>query len=814
MATPFVIRTDHNARGQRLMVEYGNGVTTASEYDPATFRVLRIATTRGTNRLQDLRYTYDAGGNITHVEDDAEQALYFANAVVDAHADYVYDAVYRLVEARGREHIGQLAQPETTWDGGFRVHLAHPQDGHAMRRYTERYEYDAVGNVERLVHQATNADWTRRYTYAEASQLEPGQVSNRLSTTVVGRETGDLGPESYPYDAHGNVLAMAHLPEMRHDFRDRLVHVDRQGGGEAFYVYDQGGQRARKVVEKNGGALVEERIYLGSFELFRRRSATATVFARETLHVSDDRGRVALVETKTLDADAPVVTPTPRLRFQHTDVLGSGVLELDESGQTISYEEYYPYGGTAYQAVAGAVDADAKRYRYAGMERDEETGFNYHAARYYAPWMGRWLSADPMSMAAGVNLYAYCRGNPVMFTDPNGRDSVSVGEPGDLPATATLDQIQAYASAHGYDYSDPGNTRRYNPDTKQWIGGTLTPHVYDPAEDHPTGFGDTPSDRELPDDSGIVKVGGYKTGGGNTGGDYDPFAPKTPAPKTGGTGSGSGGSPSPNPGTRKSGPAGGSPTGASNGTPGGAASGTAGATGQTGDGSGGGGEEASAFFTFLAVALTIVACLTIAGALLRIGTAALSIGLRFALTVQAPAEVTAFGLGIAGYNVAAPGVPKAGNNPALTRAYETQGNSRGVDENLLTRTITAATGEETFNHTTVSAVPPRTPQSAAVSIVQGKSLNVSPGGQNGQWGEGAYAYEGPMSVGPNASPQVQFRVPAGTGIERIQQPGQAPIVRLVPSSGTSVPLVDPQHNLSADEAAEAQKLLDMLEKLK
>ena len=96
--------------------------------------------------MQDLGYTYDPVGNITHIHDDAQQTLYFNNQVVTPHADYTYDAIYRLLTAEGREHIGQVAQPETTWDDAFRVKLQHPQDGQAMRRYTERYEYDPVGN--------------------------------------------------------------------------------------------------------------------------------------------------------------------------------------------------------------------------------------------------------------------------------------------------------------------------------------------------------------------------------------------------------------------------------------------------------------------------------------------------------------------------------------------------------------------------------------------------------------------------------------------------------------------------------------------
>ena len=55
----------------------------------------------------------------------------------------------------------------------------------------------------------------------------------------------------------------------------------------------------------------------------------------------------------------------------------------------------------------------AKRYRYTGMERDEESGFSYHRARYYMPWLERWLSADPAGILDAYNLYCYVSNNPV-----------------------------------------------------------------------------------------------------------------------------------------------------------------------------------------------------------------------------------------------------------------------------------------------------------------------------------------------------------------------------------------------------------------
>jgi RHS repeat-associated protein len=108
--------------------------------------------------------------------------------------------------------------------------------------------------------------------------------------------------------------------------------------------------------------------------------------------------------------------------YQCSNHLGPAMLELDKFGAVISYEEYHPYGTSAYRATNGSVEVSARRYRYTGKERDEETGLYYHGARYYACWLARWTAADPVGMVDGVNLYRAMRNNPIKFIDPSGND--------------------------------------------------------------------------------------------------------------------------------------------------------------------------------------------------------------------------------------------------------------------------------------------------------------------------------------------------------------------------------------------------------
>ena len=426
-----VTNIDYDAKGQRTRIAHGNGAVTEYFYDEQTFRLTHLKTTargRPTSVFQDLFYTYDPAGNITHIRDDAQQTIYFSGQVVPPACDYRYDAIYRLTEAIGREHIGQLSQPETTWDDEPRVNLPQPGNGQAMRKYTEQYLYDAVGNFEKLIHQAVSGNWTRAYAYNEASLIEQGKTSNRLSSTTIGAAT-----EPYSYDAHGNMTGMPHLALMQWDLKDQLSATSRQVVNAnpppakmpetTFYVYDGGGQRVRKVTERQNESPQSERIYLGGFEIYREFGANGTDIdlERETLHIMDDKQRIALIETKTHSSDGSLA---PLVRFQFGNHLGSASLELDDKANVISYEEYFPYGSTSYQAVDKSLKVAAKRYRYTGKERDEETGFTYHGARYYAEWLGRWTAPDASGLGDGPHAYSYVGNAPIRLVDPNGYEGV------------------------------------------------------------------------------------------------------------------------------------------------------------------------------------------------------------------------------------------------------------------------------------------------------------------------------------------------------------------------------------------------------
>jgi RHS repeat-associated protein len=412
--TPVVSDVEYDAHGRRRRVTLGNGVVREFEYHAETLRLHRIRSRRADGRvLQDMTYAHDAAGNVTRVDDAALDVVFHANQRVAPTWRYTYDAVYRLVEATGREHEGMTPCHYRTGGALQSEWIPLPQapaDGRALRNYAETYRYDPSGNLLSVQHAGgATGSWTRTQTHAADS--------NRMATSEAPG-CDPLFAFATRHDAAGNITALPHLPRLAWDHVDRLREVELGGTDRAFYTYDAAGTRVRKVVERAGRRA--ERIYLGSaYEIFREHGPSGIVFERTTLRVRD----VARFETRTRDtAGREAALPVGRLRYQLGNHLDSTLLEVDDTpaARIISAEEYYPFGETAVVAGPSRIEAEEKRFRYGGKERDQETGFYYFGARYLAPWLGRWISPDPIGIAGGLNVYAAMANNPTTRTDPTG----------------------------------------------------------------------------------------------------------------------------------------------------------------------------------------------------------------------------------------------------------------------------------------------------------------------------------------------------------------------------------------------------------
>src|SRR5574344_1516443 len=252
---------------------------------------------------------------------------------------------------------------------------------------------DGAGNIvctEKVGADGSHTSATYGYYYRDYSWNERNLLSN---TTDAGLST------DYLYGTDGRRA------------------VKRSGWSEVLYFNKFFSENFRP--EFTTDALMTKNIFLGTERIVTKQCS------------KDAREGFAEVGTQS-EADQQY--------YYHADHLGSVSAITDSDGDVYERLEYTPYGEVWIDLQYGttAFDFDTP-YKFTGKELDEETGLYYYGARYLDPMYSRWLSTDPAlsdyasgSKAGGgiynshnFNLYNYANNNPIRYTDPDGRVSIS-----------------------------------------------------------------------------------------------------------------------------------------------------------------------------------------------------------------------------------------------------------------------------------------------------------------------------------------------------------------------------------------------------
>lgn len=333
-------------------------------------------TTKGKDgsNLLSYNYRYDRNGNRVEKKDNAK----------NNHTTYAYDSMQRLCE------------------------VTYPEAG------KEAYTYDAVGN--RIQKQTES--YVEGYTYDERNRLTEKMVWKNGATAPADTTT-------YTYDAQGSLLREQSTDLCRkylyNDFHQCIcTEVIRGREEEAERImqenrYDGEGLRF-SLIENDKRTDFITNGWENMAELDESGQATKRIIRGMGIGASEDVAENAETTEATgniIDATA-AFTGTTAYHYYHGNERMDVEYITDEAGKVVN--------GYTYDAFGTIVTSSEKlqnRYTYNGEAFDKTTEQYYLRKRFYNPKLSHFIQEDEYR-GDGLNLYAFCANNPVMYVDPSG----------------------------------------------------------------------------------------------------------------------------------------------------------------------------------------------------------------------------------------------------------------------------------------------------------------------------------------------------------------------------------------------------------
>ncbi|WP_341809371.1 RHS repeat-associated core domain-containing protein [Xanthomonas oryzae pv. oryzicola] len=383
----------------------------------------RPATTTYPGMGGTLTASYDAGNRMVALADSLSGTLSWSYDNFDqvATANSPQGTITYGYDAAGRRKSMQAAtQAEVVYAYDNADRLTGITQGAEKVSFAydnaNRLTTQTLPNQVQTVYTYNNADQVTGMAWGKAGQPALGSLGYGYNT--VGQliaQTGTHAPQALPAASSGNTFddnnrqISANNVALSYDESGNLL-----SDGSRIYVWDD---RDRLSQIQQGGTTIAS----FSYDALGRRSAK-TEGGTSTQYLYDGLNAVQEAQGSAIN---PILTglgidqryarnDTGGRAYFLTDLLGSTRLLTNITGNTVQRYDYDPYGNTTKTSTAYT-----NPYQYTGREHDLN-GLYYYRARYYQPWLGRFISEDPIQLAAGPNSYLYVSGNPVSLTDPLG----------------------------------------------------------------------------------------------------------------------------------------------------------------------------------------------------------------------------------------------------------------------------------------------------------------------------------------------------------------------------------------------------------
>jgi len=188
--------------------------------------------------------------------------------------------------------------------------------------------------------------------------------------------------------------------------------------GKTVYGYDDNGIRTSKIVYSDDNLInvEEEHVYTVEGNRIIRERITTTI----------DNNYYDLYYNYNINGELVSVNLGNSVFFYVKDALGNINHIIDTNGNIMVSYEYNEWGKVSKTIRnENCPIGELNPFMYKSYYYDKETSLFYCNSRYYSPELCRFISIDDVSYLDpssinGLNLYAYCANNPVMYVDPSG----------------------------------------------------------------------------------------------------------------------------------------------------------------------------------------------------------------------------------------------------------------------------------------------------------------------------------------------------------------------------------------------------------
>ena len=362
-------RYEYDILGRRSRVYNNDGLEVRYGYD-ALNRISRIHYGNGV----ETAYTYDGDGNVRTLETRAGENVLISFA-------YRYDGNGNRTAKTGTQAaLGGITSEITAGNNALDLSYNYDVRGQLLEERRNGasvcYAYDKAGNRIRK----TDAQGEIRYLYNEKNQLIA--------------EESPADRKQFSYDRQGGIIE------------------EKNAAGIRLFSYNSRHQQTR--VETETGNVQENRYDAEGLRFELLENGRRTSFVYHDGELLQEEGREEQGTSYHLGAGMEAFRRGQELSYYHRDEQLSTVFVTDGQGEIRNSYQYDAFG-----IPLETTEQLNNRIRYTGQQYDELTEQYYLRARYYNPVAGRFMQED-VYQGDGLNLYAYCGNNPVVYDDPSG----------------------------------------------------------------------------------------------------------------------------------------------------------------------------------------------------------------------------------------------------------------------------------------------------------------------------------------------------------------------------------------------------------